>query len=134
MTERSAGAIVYTLENGEPSYLLIENHAGDWGFPKGHLEQDETPLEAALREIKEEVGLEVKIDQGFHKTAEYVLPNGNNKTVYYYLAAYEKQEIRRQESEVKDTKLLSYEEALDTLTYEDMKEVLKEAHKRITNE
>jgi tRNA nucleotidyltransferase (CCA-adding enzyme) len=132
MTERSAGAIVYTLENGEPSYLLIENHSGDWGFPKGHLEQDETPLEAALREIKEEVGLEVKIDQGFHKTAEYVLPNGNNKTVYYYLAAYENQTVKKQESEINDTKLLPYAEALTTLTYENMKAILKEAHKRIS--
>ncbi len=134
MTEISAGAIVYTLINDEPHYLLIENYDGDWGFPKGHLEENETPLKAAEREIQEEVCLEVKIDDSFLRTLEYVLPDGNNKIVYYYLAAYEKQEIRRQGSEVKDTKLLSYEEALDTLTYEDMKEVLKEAHKRITNE
>jgi len=134
MTERSAGAIVYTLENGEPSYLLIENHDGDWGFPKGHLEQDETSFEAALREIKEEVGLEVDIDQGFHKTAEYVLPNGNDKTVCYYLAFYEKKELIRQESEIKSTASLPYAEALARLTYPDMKDILKEAHKRITNE
>ena len=39
MTEISAGAIVYTLINDEPHYLLIENYDGDWGFPKGHLEK-----------------------------------------------------------------------------------------------
>ena len=134
MTEISAGAIVYTLINDEPHYLLIENYDGDWGFPKGHLEENETPLKAAEREIQEEAGLEVKLDDTFLKTIEYVLPNGSNKTVYYYLAAYENQEVHKQESEIKEIKLLRYDEAINTLSYEDTKAILKEAHKRITHE
>lgn len=134
MTEISAGAIVYTLINDEPHYLLIENYDGDWGFPKGHLEENETPLKAAEREIQEEVCLEVKIDDSFLRTLEYVLPDGSNKIVYYYLAAYENQTVKKQESEVKDTKLLPYAEALTALTYENMKAILKEAHKRIYHE
>ena len=134
MTEISAGAIVYTLINDEPHYLLIENYDGDWGFPKGHLEENETPLKAAEREIQEEVCLEVKIDDSFLRTLEYVLPDGSNKIVYYYLAAYENQTVKKQESEIKDTKLLPYAEALTTLTYENMKAILKEAHKRIYHE
>ena len=134
MTEISAGAIVYTLINDEPHYLLIENYDGDWGFPKGHLEENETPLKAAEREIQEEVCLEVKIDDSFLRTLEYVLPDGSNKIVYYYLAAYENQTVKKQESEVKDTKLLPYAEALTALTYENMKARLKEVHKRIYHE
>ena len=76
----------------------------------------------------------MKIDDSFLRTLEYVLPDGSNKIVYYYLAAYENQTVKKQESEVKDTKLLPYAEALTTLTYENMKAILKEAHKRITNE
>ena len=134
MTEISAGAIVYTLINDEPHYLLIENYDGDWGFPKGHLEENETPLKAAEREIQEEVCLEVKIDDSFLRTLEYVLPDGNNKIVYYYLAAYENQDVHKQESEIKAIKLLRYDEAINTLSYEDTKAILKEAHKRITHE
>ena len=134
MTEISAGAIVYTLINKQPCYLLIRSFSDDWGFPKGHLEDNETPLQAAKREIQEETGLEVKLDDTFLKTIEYILPNGNNKTVYYYLAAYENQEVHKQESEIKEIKLLPYDEAINTLSYEDTKAILKEAHKRITHE
>ena len=40
------------------SYLLIRDSYKNWGFPKGHLEGDESPAEAALRETAEETGLE----------------------------------------------------------------------------
>ena len=39
-------------------FLLIRDSYDNWGFPKGHLEDEETPAEAALRETAEETGLE----------------------------------------------------------------------------
>ena len=126
MLEVSAGAIVYTILNSKPYYLVICNHEGDWGFPKGHREENESIKETASREIQEETGIKVDLDDSFMRALEYV--------VYYFLASYKDQKPEKQEEEVKEIKLLPYEEALKILSYDDMKEIFKEAHKVISNE
>jgi 8-oxo-dGTP pyrophosphatase MutT (NUDIX family) len=56
--EVSAGGIVFRRVPGEGAkYLLIRDSYKNWGFPKGHLEADESPAEAAKRETAEETGL-----------------------------------------------------------------------------
>ena len=50
MFEVSAGAIIYTTINEERQYLLIRDFHGNYGSPKGHLEEGETREEAALRD------------------------------------------------------------------------------------
>ena len=56
--ERSAGGVVVRRIDGAIHALLIRDPYGKWGLPKGHLEGDETPLDAALREVSEETGLD----------------------------------------------------------------------------
>jgi len=57
--ETSAGGVVFRAPQGEePLFLLIRDSYRNWGFPKGHLESSEMPDAAALREVKEETGLE----------------------------------------------------------------------------
>jgi 8-oxo-dGTP pyrophosphatase MutT (NUDIX family) len=46
------------MNGGRALYLLIRDSYKNWGFPKGHLEVDEPPELAALREVKEETGLD----------------------------------------------------------------------------
>ena len=56
--ERSCGAVVFRFINGERRFLLIKNKRScHWGFPKGHVEKDETDEETAKREVLEETGL-----------------------------------------------------------------------------
>ena len=56
--ERSAGGVVYRMDGGRALFLLIRDSYKNWGFPKGHLEPDEPPELAALREVQEETGLD----------------------------------------------------------------------------
>jgi 8-oxo-dGTP pyrophosphatase MutT (NUDIX family) len=56
--ERSAGGVVYRMDGGRAVFLLIRDSYKNWGFPKGHLEPDEPPELAALREVQEETGLD----------------------------------------------------------------------------
>jgi 8-oxo-dGTP pyrophosphatase MutT (NUDIX family) len=56
--ETSAGGVVYRLDGGHPLFLLIRDSYQNWGFPKGHLESGERAEDAALREVREETGIE----------------------------------------------------------------------------
>ncbi len=55
--EVSAGGIVYRRAADGVRFLLIRDSYRNWGFPKGHLEEDESPDDAAVREVREETGL-----------------------------------------------------------------------------
>lgn len=69
--EKSAGLIVFTRENDEAKYLFLKTE-GRLDFPKGNIEEDEDELSAALRELKEESGIEkIRIISGFRKVFNY---------------------------------------------------------------
>ncbi|PYP41662.1 MAG: hypothetical protein DMD43_05675 [Gemmatimonadetes bacterium] len=56
--EVSAGGLVFRRDDaGVVRFLLIRDSYDNWGFPKGHLEEGESPAEAAMRETAEETGL-----------------------------------------------------------------------------
>ena len=130
--EKSCGAVVYCKENNDIKYLLVCEHGGYWGFPKGHMEEGETEQETALREIKEETGLEVVFVDGFwvkdeHNLAREGLPNTIKQTIYF-LANYENQMFNPQESEISRIVLLDYEAAMANLQFDSFKNILTEAH------
>lgn len=139
--EKSCGAIVFTYENGIRKYLIIRgtgSYQGFSGFPKGHMEAGETEQETALREVKEEAGLDVELLIGFRVSDEHYLaregrPN-DKKTNVYFLARYQDQELKAQESEVSEMLLLTYEEALESLSFEESKRELTRAEEFLNKE
>ena len=108
-------------------YLLIKDFHGNWGFPKGHLEKGESEEEAAMREILEEAGISIRLDSSFKEALQYVMPNGIPKISIYFLGEYEDQTPVRQPEEVEEIRLLAYQEAMDLLTFDNMKEILAKA-------
>lgn len=64
--------------------LIVRQKQGHFSFPKGHMELNETEEETALREVKEETRLDVKIIPGWRKISSYHLPNGRMKDVVFY--------------------------------------------------
>ena len=126
--ETACGAIVYTRIDNEIYYVIIESTEGIHGFPKGHMEKDETEEETALREIYEEVHLQPEIIGDFRISEEYDIPRRNShKTNIYFIATYQDQEIKIQEEELNSARLLPFKEAFDILEYESAKKILKEA-------
>ena len=134
MTEKSCGTIPYTLKNGTVNYLLIKaKDDGFCGFPKGHMENNETEIETALRETYEETSLNVEINSDFRYETSYQMENGNTKVVVYFLAEYENQNPKRNEDfEDFEFLILPYEKAYNELTYKEAKDMLKSANDYLT--
>ena len=129
--EKSAGAIVFRKKGNEIFYLLLQYEAGHWGFPRGLIEKGETLEETAKREIGEETGIKnLKFLPGFKETIKYFFKwKGKNilKFVTYFLAQTKEKRVSLS-FEHKDFEWLPYKEALEKLTFENSKEVLKKAH------
>ena len=121
--EKSCGCIIIK----DSKVLLInEIHGNFWDFPKGHMENGETEIETALREVKEEVGLDVKIDIDKRYVLNYIIDNRIDKTTVLYVAKPISDKIVMQESEIDNAKWCSFGEAIDLLTFNDWKKVLRE--------
>lgn len=84
--EKSCGAIVYRKTQNQIDLLLIKNrYGGHWSFPKGHVEGAETEMQTALREVKEETGLDISIQDGFRQAVEYFpKPNVRNRLFIFW--------------------------------------------------
>ncbi|MBQ8382300.1 MAG: NUDIX domain-containing protein [Clostridia bacterium] len=83
---RSCGAIIYRKDHNHIRYLLLfQRGSHTWSFPKGHMERNESEEETALREVQEEVGMQIRLRQGFRGEASYSVGIGE-KTVVLFLA------------------------------------------------
>ena len=121
--EKSCGCIV--IDNGK--VLLIQHLKWHWDIPKGHMEAGETEQETALREVKEETGVDVEVISDKRYTLEYTVENGNLKEVIYFIAKKIGGEEKAQETEVSAIRWLAFDEAVEMLTYDNSKELLRKA-------
>ncbi|KRO01267.1 NUDIX family hydrolase [Levilactobacillus paucivorans] len=130
ITERASGAVVYQRRAGVPYYLLLKSATSDfWGFPKGHVEGQETDVATAQREIREETALEVKVATEFHADLDYDMANGHHKHVVLFTAEVPTDVvIDRQKIEISDTAWLPYNEARERLTFDNLKGLLDQAN------
>ncbi len=128
--EKSCGAVVYTKINDSILYLIIQNLEGIYGFPKGHMEKNETEIQTALREVREEVGVDVSLSNHFRTTDTHLIPQKENvmKEVVLFLGYFENQTPVFQKEELISAKLYSYNEAINLFQYESSKRILKEAN------
>lgn len=131
--ERSAGFIIFVdpdAEHSERLFLLLD-YGRHWDFPKGHVEKGEDDLTAALRELAEETGItDAEPLAGFVPEIEYFFRHPKRgliqKSVVFYLARTRMQIITLSHEHV-GFAYLPREQALKRLTYQNAKEVLKNA-------
>lgn len=135
MREKSCGTVTFTRVDGQIKYLLTKTEYGVYGFAKGHVEQGESERQTAVRETWEETSVKPKIVNGFRKTIQYKLKNGNDKTVVFFLGYFENQTPRHNEGfEDMSYELVPYDEAMKLLTFDNTKRILKRANDFLTKQ
>jgi 8-oxo-dGTP diphosphatase len=126
--EHSSGGAVITVRDGKPHVALIATRGRTrWGLPKGAVSEGETSEAAALREVREETGIEARIVRPLD-TIEYFFRVGDtliHKSVDFYLMQYVAGELQPQLSEVDDVEWVELSEALRRASFESEQKLLE---------
>lgn len=132
----SVGIILFHRFPRKIMYLILKQHQGHWGFPKGHIEKGERLIDTAVRELKEETGIK-KIDFVKRKILlrdKYSFKNGKSKvikSVDYYIAESLVDKVKIDGKEILNYKWMSVEKSYERLTFSKSKKILKRANKII---
>lgn len=128
----SAGAVLYTVIDGERRYVLVREKNGSYGLPKGHVEPGETLAETALREVREETGVVATLHADEPTMVdEYPIAGGDVKRVSWFIARYEAQTPSADRTQVLGVLVLPIDAALRTLTYGSTREILRRVDRQL---
>ena len=133
--EVSAGGLVID-QSGTKGLLIgrkdLKDQSGErllWSLPKGHIEEGETPEQAAIREVKEDTGIESDISKALGVIDFWFMAGGKriHKTVHHYLFKEVGGVLAPQISEVDDVGWFPLEEVVGLLAYPDEKKLISKA-------
>ena len=133
--ETSAGGVVYRVHEGSALFLLIRDSYQNWGFPKGHLESGERAEDAALREVREETGIDDLAMRGRIETIDwYFRFRGQliHKVCHFYLMETSQATTNPQQAEgITACRWVSFDEARGAISYANARKVLGRANEMI---
>ena len=131
--EISAGGVVYRRDGEQIEVVLASRRTrrGElaWGLAKGGIEDDESPEDAAIREVREETGLLAEIEASLGETRYfYVWENVRiRKTVHFFLMRHTGGDVEDRDDEMEEIRWFPLERALKRAAYRGERDVLGRA-------
>jgi 8-oxo-dGTP pyrophosphatase MutT (NUDIX family) len=123
----SAGGVIFRDRNNSIEVALILN-GNRWCLPKGLIELGETTREAALREVREETGLQGKVIKKIGQiNYEFIRDKLYFKTVHFYLIRYIAGSTQNHDSEVDKANWFPIQKALELLAHFSERSILEKA-------
>ncbi|MEG0229080.1 MAG: NUDIX domain-containing protein [Oscillospiraceae bacterium] len=131
--EKSCGAIVFRKKDNNIQVLVIRHkNSENWTFPKGHTEKGETEFQTALREVKEETGLNIVIKSGFREKLKYFPKANVLKEVVYFIAEIDEEKdfntINLTDDIVDEAKWINAFDTEEVLNFDNHKSIFKKAY------
>jgi 8-oxo-dGTP pyrophosphatase MutT (NUDIX family) len=134
MDQISAGGVAFRRSDSKPEVAIVSVKPKlRWQLPKGLVDPGESPQVAAVREVREEAGVETELIR-LIETIEYwyrSVKNGKpvryHKFVHFYLMEYKNGDVSDHDHEVEEARWVSFEEALEMLDFKGEREVLEKA-------
>jgi len=133
--EKMGGAIVYAKHDGQYYLALVHDVFGRWTLSKGHIGDDTTPEEGVTRIIKEELGLDAKIESPVGEN-EYIASHPEKgkvrKHVWFFLASSSFDTlVLKKSGGLDDAKWFRLQDILDLNFYDDMLPIVTEAVQKL---
>jgi 8-oxo-dGTP pyrophosphatase MutT (NUDIX family) len=132
----SAGGVV--VDGDQVAVIVPVKRSADGrrvlGLPKGHLDDDETPEQAARREVAEETGVTAELIGELGDVSYTYERRGRriDKTVRFYLFRYRSGDVADHDHEIEDARWMPLEQASRELTYAGEQEMVRRAISRTT--
>lgn len=130
----SAGGVAFRKRRGRVEVALISvGDGGRWQLPKGIVDRDEATEAAAMREVREEAGIETDLVGRIDKVEYwyYSKERGGrvrfHKFVYFYLLRYKSGDVRDHDHEVNEARWVEMDEAIGLLAFDSEKKVVEQA-------
>jgi 8-oxo-dGTP diphosphatase len=138
MDQISAGGVAFRWTDSQPEIAIVSVKPKlRWQLPKGIVDPGESPQVTAVREVREEAGVDADLIK-LIETIEYwyrSVKNGRpvryHKFVHFYLMEYRGGEVSDHDHEVEEARWVSFEEALEMLDFKSEREVVEKAQEMI---
>jgi 8-oxo-dGTP pyrophosphatase MutT (NUDIX family) len=136
----SAGGVAFRCtKDGDVEVVLIAvGQSRRWQLPKGTIEQGESPEVAALREVREEAGVETELVEPIEEIEYWYVGDSHgrrvrfHKKVHFYLMRYMAGNVADHDDEVLEARWFAIDEAIEGLAFKNEKNVVAAAKARIT--
>lgn len=139
----SAGGVVYKRNRNQVSWLIrrakpSEYYKGTagWSLPKGWIDVGEKSQDAAIREVKEETGVEAKIVSKIGEMKYFFVDENKEKVfkiVTYYLMEYAGETGKGFDEETEEIKWVTIDEALERVRYKNEREMVENGNKLLSD-
>jgi 8-oxo-dGTP pyrophosphatase MutT (NUDIX family) len=135
-SEISAGGVVYERQDGVRVALAARRtRKGElvWGLPKGGIDEGETEVDAAIREVREETGLEAVVEEDLGQIRYMYVWEGVRvrKSVRFFLMRATGGDVSQHDDEMEDVRWFSLPSAIRRAAYRGEREVLERARDRL---
>jgi 8-oxo-dGTP diphosphatase len=130
----SAGGVAFRKQDGRIDVALIsvgENNR--WQLPKGLVDRGESTEEAALREVREEAGIDTEMTDRIDRLEYWYLSTERgqrvryHKFVYFYLLRYKSGDVRDNDDEVNEARWVDIDDAIKMLAFDNEKKIMEKA-------
>jgi 8-oxo-dGTP pyrophosphatase MutT (NUDIX family) len=131
--EFSAGGVVVRRIEGRPFIAVVRVRDQILALPKGHPDGDESPADAARREVREETGVEAELVEKLGDIRYWYLRGGTRvmKVVAFFLFSYRSGSVTDHDHEVEEALWIPLEEAPGRLAYKGEREMAESALSRL---
>jgi 8-oxo-dGTP pyrophosphatase MutT (NUDIX family) len=134
----SAGGVAFRWKDSEPEIAIVSVKPKlRWQLPKGIVDPGESPEVTAIREVKEEAGLEtdrlalIETIEYWYRSVNYGKPVRYHKFVHFYLLQYRSGDVSEHDHEIEEARWVSFDEALELLEFKNEREVVEKAREMI---
>ena len=138
MDQISSGGVAFRWRGTEPEIAIVSVKPKlRWQLPKGIVDPGESPQMTAVREVREEAGIEtelirlVETIEYWYRSVKYGKPVRYHKFVHFYLLEYKSGDVADHDHEVEESRWVSIDEALGMLEFKGERDVVEKAREII---